>query len=268
MQNDEPMRRRYHVDLAGIQADAKKGPVRAAAFVGAVVKFIEAGIPSSIALPGKMKMLFLPDPLPINQRDDLAVELLHWVIGNALKELDQFTSLMLDRLWQVCELCKIARREVASDYVLTDISNQTSVSRKHRLVMEAANTFTGPIQNDQEYLATLSGARNCYAHNLGIVDERRAASGNMTVKWLKFVTLMEPDGHPPIYLDDIDLPWEAPAETNISMKIITFEKQFKLGERVTFTPEELMQICFLYQSIIDRCVLGVQDHMRASGIKI
>lgn len=244
-----------------------RGPLRAAAFLGLAERFLEGDLPRSLGIGGNMQIALLPDPVPDEMAAELGPEFRHWVISNSLRELDQFLSLMLDECWDMVEACRIVAGQRPPNYQWQRIDRQTNVAEKHRLVLEAAGRFAAPHLDDNEFLATLSNARNCISHNLGVVDARRAPSGSLTVRWLCFRTAIV-TSDAVYFMDDVELPFEVPGEEGgeVRLEVVIAEREFALGERIIVTPHELMQIALLYQMIVERVVGAMVEHAREAGV--
>jgi hypothetical protein len=149
--------RRLHFDFAGMQQRALVGVRRAAAFLGLSERYLEGEQPRSLTLASSLiTHQFLPDPIP----DDLAAELKSawraWIIGNAIRELDQFLSLFMDEAFDVVEQTRIVRGDAPLNHSWKRISGETNVAKKHQLVLRAANLFTDVHRMDYECLSSLS----------------------------------------------------------------------------------------------------------------
>lgn len=244
-----------------------RGPRRAAAFLGLTERFLEGELPRSLSLGGNMQIRMLPDPIPEDLAAELGSEFRHWIISNALRELDQFLSLMLDECWDLVEACRIVSGEQPANYQWRRIDIQTNVAAKHRRVLEAAGKYAPPHTDDNEYLETLSNARNCIAHNLGLVDQRRAPDGSMRMRWLHF-RIQIAQGNRVYNLDEIGLPFQLPGgeEGRVQVEVVVAEREFRLGERVAVSPRQLLQIALLYQMIIERLGVAISERAREAGV--
>ncbi|MBU6396057.1 MAG: hypothetical protein KGQ75_15915 [Sphingomonadales bacterium] len=149
-----------------------------------------------------------------------------------------------------------------------EISGITSTSRKFKKVISAAKEFSGQLALDHGYILTLSEARNCLAHNLGIIDERRAPEGTFSLKWLRIKVFATGEGAFDIELNGMEEPWEAVTPAQLMAQVVENEKVFKIGERFSISERELQEICILYIMMIDRSILAVERFMRSSGIEI
>lgn len=242
--------------------------MRAAAFLGLAERFLEGELPRSLSVDGNIQIRLLPDPISDELAAELVPEFRHWIISNALRELDQFLSLMLDECWDIIEACRIVVGEQPTNYVWQRIDMQTNVAIKHRRVLEATGKYAGPHIEDNAYLETLSNARNCISHNLGVVDARRAPNGSLTIRWLRFRTKIV-QGENVYFMDEVQLPFQLPGdeEGSVQLEVAVAERQYQLADRVTISPHELLQIALLYQMIIDRLVMAMQERAREAGVQ-
>jgi hypothetical protein len=262
---DQQRRRRVlNIDIGGMLQRAKTGVVRAAAFLGVSEHVLEQELPRSLNLGGSVQLQLLPDPIPDALAAEIKPAFRDWVVGNALRELDQFLSLMLDEAWDIAQAIKVFSGEHAKDHVWRRIHRTTNVAEKHRLVLETFGELTQQLADDNTCLASLSIARNALAHGLGIVTDERATDGAVTVKWIA-LQLQAKVGTRTIVLEE-NVPFEAPEHTDIVMAVVINERRFAVGEHVVFTPGELLEICLFYQMVMDRVALAAEAFGRAAGV--
>jgi hypothetical protein len=260
--------RHLQFDFVGLKQRALRGPKRAAAFLGMAERFLEGEFPSSLTVTGRnTRIALLPDPLPDDYAETLGPEFRHWIITNCLRELDQFLSLMLDECWDIIEACRIVSGERPANYEWHRIEDRTNVAAKHKMVLQEIGRFAAPHEEDNEFLVTLSDARNLISHNLGLVDARRAPDGTMRVRWLHLRSAIEAAGRTYI-LDEVEVPFAIPGDEGGTavIEFVAAEREFSLGERVTLTSHELMQIALHYEIMIERLTLVMVEHARQAGV--
>ncbi len=106
--------------------------------------------------------------------------------------------------------------------------------------------------HDQEarFLRSLGNARNCLAHDSGVVSANRLIEHDkMPVRWMgRDMVQAQPDGSKRIIpqdrpfiiqTGDVGLP--------VSVEDVVRERLYAEGERVEFSPTDLGEIIFLYQ---------------------
>lgn len=256
------------IDIAAAMRQAKTGTLRAAVFVGSILKWLEAGIPESVAVPGTFRLNVAPDPLPDFLRQQAAEELPQWAISNALTDLDLFFSVYIDTLWDGLYVARQRLGDFASPNDIKKISDITSSARKHKMLIQAIAPENADLLSDNGHLCALTEARNCIAHNFGVVDERRAPKGTFVLSWLDFRLVAMREGLPEVEIRPEDLPWETDVEATLAVRIVETKKAFSLGQRVMVNAQDLLLICFLYQAIIDRTGIALEGYLRNRGISL
>jgi hypothetical protein len=263
----QPRRRVLNIDIGGMLQRAKTGVVRPAAFLGVSEHVLKQELPRSLTLGGSVQLQLLPDPIPDALAAEIKPAFRDWVVGNALRELDQFVSLMLDEAWDIVQAIKVFTGEHPKDHIWRRIHRTTNVAEKHRLVLETFGDLTQALTDDNSCLASLSNARNALAHGLGIVTDERATDGALSVKWIA-LQLQAKVGTRTIVLNEENVPFDEPLdeEADLVMAVVIKERPFAVGEHVVFTPGELLEICLFYQMVMDRVALAVEAFGRAAGV--
>lgn len=240
-----------HVDLAGHERPMQEALRRATAFLGYAVNSTDGPPLRSVRLKAPIELsVGVPDPLPMEQRQIFQRDFRNWAIGQALIELDQSYQ-----------------RFVASSI---ETRNDLEQFRAHRTLCAAqkpnlANTWAvheqfyssgGPADqgrlDEAGYLRSLGNARNCLAHDSGSVTERRLTEGDtMPVRWPgrdMYQTLH--NGERQI------LPRERPIKirrkdvgTTLSVEQVVRERIYRTGDILVFSPTDLSEIIFFYQSL-------------------
>lgn len=255
-------------DLNGMQQRAYVGVRRAAAFLGLSERLLEGEFPTSLTLGRSIKRQFLPDPIPNELVPELRENWRTWVTGNALRELDQFLSLYLDEAYDITEQAKLVSGELPPHHVWQRIDRITNVAQKHRRVLEAANRFANAHAEDQICLTSMSAARNCLAHDLGVVTPKRATNGEMAVRWLALHTIIE-QGDRVVVLDDEDLPFATDpdgGDAHVLIRVDIAECRFGVGDHIVFSSDHLLGICLFYQIVIDRVAQALADYATECGV--
>lgn len=268
MNEKKQIMRELRFDLNAMRERACVGVRRAAAFLGLSERFMESDLPRSLTLGRNIKRQFLPDPYPDNDIPELRENWRAWIIGNALRELDQFLSLCLDEAYDMVQQAKLVSGENPPEHQWRRIDRQTNVAEKHKLVLEQAKRNAQVHIDDQSCLVSLSHARNCLSHDLGIVTPKRTANGELRVRWITIRTLIE-QGENVIDMDAVDFPFQLDPDGPdgvVVAKIEIAEKIFNVGDHIRFTPDELLSICLFYQLVIDRVSQAVQGYAEDCGV--
>lgn len=223
---------------------------RAAIFLGYAFHASEIVPLKSISLKTPIVLdVGVPDPIPPVDRKGYQTEFTQWAIGQGLIEIDQsyhrYVVSALDALADI------------DDFLM---SRSPPGPRKPNL----ANTWTvheqfyatlgqqSPERADESgYLRSLGNARNCLAHDSGIVAGRRMVDGNSTmlVRW---------PGRDIIIIDQIggrmvlqrEREYRVRAEdigSQLSVEEVVREHHYAEGDRIALSQTDLSEIIFFYQ---------------------
>jgi hypothetical protein len=99
----------------------------------------------------------------------------------------------------------------------------------------------------EEHVLTLNQARNCLVHRLGLVSQRDTKEHELfTIKWhaLRIVIIDSVTG------EETFVPQSEPTknESTVNLRIGPVEKQFRIGERIRLSPEELNYTMWTFHS--------------------
>lgn len=261
--------RRLTFDFAGMQGRAAIGVRRAAVFLGVAERFLEGDFPQSLSLGKNVIRQFVPDPYPPELLEQLRENWQAWIIGSALREVDQFLSLFLDEAYDLIQQAKIVSREQSPNFHWKGIEKQTNVADKHKIVISACDEFTGVHLEHYACIASLSNARNCLAHDRGIITQKRVNhAGVLVVQWLSLRTIIR-QGDREVDFETVEAPYATDPngpDAYVALRNDLMRKEFALGELIRFTPDELATICLFYQTIIESVTSQVQKYCRKSGV--
>lgn len=267
--NNNSLVRQLNFDLASMQLQACIGVRRAAVFLGVAERFLEGKFPTSLSLGKNVIRQFVPDPYPPELQDELRENWQAWIIGNALRELDQFLSLFLDEAYDMVQQAKIVSKEQPPNFQWKGIGRQTNVADKHKTVLSACGEFAGVHLEHHTCLASLSNARNCLAHDRGIVTPKRVnANGTLVIQWLSLRTIIK-QGESEIDFESVESPFATDPngpDAFIAIKNEIATREFAVWELIRFSSDELAAICFFYQTVIDLICSVVETHCRKCGV--
>lgn len=251
-----------NINLDQLKGVGMLGVNRASAFLGFGLSREGAPPPKSVALTAESNYQFLPDPLPEQLAQEIQAEFNVWLVANALMELDRHFSLYLDDVWRVTEWIKShpAPHRVGDE---KDIGGGTNASNKLKMVLSALEAD----DDISSHIWSISNARNCLAHALGVVTERHAKTeGKLVLRWSAV--------QPKIIVGDvvyiIDQPIENPIPTGegarVYLEMVTRERVWEMGEKVALNPRELHELCFFYVVAIDSVMEALHKKMNALGL--
>jgi hypothetical protein len=254
------------IDCGALHQIAKLGVRRAAAFLGIGLPITENYVPASLALVKHSMWRFFPEPVPELQAREAVWQFRSWLVGNALRELDAHFNRFLDEIWMKLELSKLHGMRVRSDHTVKPISNETNAAKKLQKVMQEL----GDPEADTSMLWSMSNARNCLTHNLGLVAPRYAQfEGALLIRWTGFETRIQQGEQyivvPPVIIDGLQAP-DPKQEADLVMVIVERERRFAVGERVELAPGELHEICIYYSRLADKVMETFTSNLATRGI--
>jgi len=254
------------IDNDKLREIAKLGVRRAAAFLGVGLPVTENYIPASLALAQDSMWRFFAEPLPEQLGREAVREFRSWLVGNALRELDSHFSRFLDETWAMLAWSKLHGTIVSSAHTVKQISNETNAAKKLGMLMREL----GDAEPDTSMLWSMSNARNCLTHNLGVVAPRHANSdGALLIRWSAFETrIQQGDQHivvPPVIIGGLQAP-DPSQEADLVMVIVEREKRFAVGEKIELKPGELHEICIYYSRLTDKVMERFAGDLASRGI--
>jgi hypothetical protein len=253
------------IDFAKLREIARKGVSRAAAFLSVGLSVTENYVPASLALEKDSMWRFFPEPVPEQIGKEAVREFRFWLVGNALRELDLHFSLFLDSTWAMLAWSKLHRTRVSSAYTVKQISGETNAAKKFSMLMREL----GDAKPDTSMLWSLSNARNCLTHNVGVVIPRYANSDQtLLIRWIGFEARLQQGEQyivmPPV-MDMLQAP-DPSKEADVVLAVVEREKRFAAGEKIELTPGELHEICFYYLRLTDQVMERFSADLAARGI--
>jgi hypothetical protein len=209
---------------------------------------------------------FFPEPVPEQLGKEAVREFRSWLVGNALRELDSHFSRFLDETWTMLALSKLHGKRVSTAHIVKQISDETNAAKKLSMVMREL----GDAQPDTSMLWSMSNARNCLTHNLGVVAPRYAKSdGALLMRWTAFETRIQQGDQyvvvPPVIIDGLQAP-DPSQEANLVMVIVERERRFAVAEKIELTPGDLHEICIYYSRLADKVTERFTADLAARGI--
>jgi len=246
---------------------ARRGVRRASAFMAVGLQALAHDSLVSATLPSSMRYGFLPDPLPDALAAAVADEYSAWLVGNGLRELDQYFGLFADRVWWTICAGELHGKIVASDHVIGGkFHANTNVSRKIAQIVERI----GDAGIHSEYFDGFSRARNSLGHAAGQVRERDTIDGGgLTLRWLALQTMLSQNGIEVPFLGEspsAEIPDPGGDEVSIIAKITERTKTFSVGEQIRLSPFDLSEICFFYNQQAVTLVTHLKSWPLAQGI--
>jgi len=252
------------IDLSAANKIAEIGIRRAAAFLKISQKLEWNAVPEHLALDGGIDYGFFPQFIDEEARKNIHAEYQAWVLGAALKEIDQHFSLFLDAVWNNLELSDWHGKKVHSSELVPNDERFASDTNSARKLEKIATRIGSDFSS--KHIDSLSRARNLLTHGIGQVRRRDLnVDGALAITWLG-LDLIADDGDQKIIVNDHPLnthPLHLPHGAELTLKFTERTKLISLGHLLRFSERELAEICFYYQSVIDKLLKDTSGYLLA-----
>lgn len=243
-----------NIDFNVLAESGRLGSRRAAAFIGMGQKaWTDETIKSaSVETPFSIKLL--PDPMP----DDLAREVRSnfrlWVIGNAITEVVQGLSRFADGIFEIAAVVPYHNQPMPQDVLDRIRQCQVDTNLHSKLERAKALGLKSPLL---EHTDGWVRARNALAHNNGVVRGRDFSPGTeaLTVNWGQFELSI--DGNK---IENI-IGHRVEKDAMLGFTWVNGGKDFKLGQEISFSEQEILNICLTAFVSIDATVLDLQKYV-------
>lgn len=255
------------LDLNQTLEIARLGVRRASAFMAVGLTALSEGPPTSATLPSSMRFGFLPDPLPEPLAVTVSDEYRAWLVGNGLRELDQYFGHFADKVWWTICVGELHGKLVDYDHVIGgNFHANTNVSRKVGQIIQRI----GGLGIHGECFDGFSRARNSLGHGAGHVRERDTGpDAELKLRWFAPQALLEQDGVEVPFLGEspsAEIPNPGGAEVSISIKIVERSKSFPVGGPIRLSPFDLSEICFFYNQQAAALIAHLKAWLLDQGI--
>lgn len=192
---------------------------------------------------------FLPPNLSSEQINEFKKHFALWIIACGFRELLEHYAMFLDHVHEACLLVAISNKRFTQEYTQKQhkqfVRNFGIPSKQNKL----EELFSIKPDN-AECIKQLYAVRNALTHDLGIVTQERCGDENtMNVTWRAFDTIAkgQVSGIETNLIDLIGCKTEEPIE--ILAKFPLRQKAFPVGSVISFTQQDLWEICFFFSSI-------------------
>jgi hypothetical protein len=273
----EPLR--VDISLDRIRETVNIGARRAALFMGLGLNAVARDDFTDYKLhaipvkdPDGVSMEFLPDAAPPELLRTFKSEFSAWLVGAALQELLEHLAAALDMTHHAA-LFVLSQKDRPAFTRLTsepDAMHNNFVQRKGVAEkMQALRERFEIASPNEERVASLYRARNCLAHGLGHVTAKAANEDDaLVVRWLGLV--MEGVGDESKQVFTLSQLKAAPLKESamLRLRVVEVTRRFPVGERITFTHDELSQIChFVVNMVTGTIVQSAIAYMAKHGIE-
>lgn len=250
-----------HIDFKKLLEVAYVGVRRAAGFMTLGLRAATDPSITSLNLVSNFSLRFFPEDPGESVIRETQRHYSEWIIGNGLRELEQYFSAFVDELYLV--LCLIDSNQKAVAF--GDISKRskrfnddTNLASKLDRIAAEFNVRSSCA----EHFSNISRARNVLTHNLGIVSERHQNSPNGFRMTWRSMDMRVGD-------KVISQPFESfrvEKDEVIALVVVDRERTFPVGTSFTLTSHDLSEICMMFSTQASELVNAAQAQAVASGI--
>ena len=249
------MVRQLNLNFAVLAETGQRGVRRAAAFIGMAQKAWTDETITSATIDAPFRLQLLPDPMPKELADDVRSNFRTWVIGAAIAEIVQWLGRFADDFHEIATLAEYNGKQVPEDVPnrVRKCRTDTNLHSKLQRIVDVSKLELSLMEHTEGW--TL--ARNCLAHNHGVVRERDLTPGTglLRVRWKHFEFSI--DGKT---IDNI-IGHHVEAGGVLGFRLVTTSKDFQVGEVISFSEQEILSICFTAHLQIDGCVKALEQYV-------
>ena len=263
------MTNKININLNQIKEISLNGIRRTSVFLGFGVNAARSSENKEFQLTDETPFRFIPEDLDKDKIDHFKEHFEHWIVCCGLRELIETFSVFLCSIYKVCLLTWIHknRGQIKSpekslkSFEWKGVEKQLK-SLRHKFSVETPK---------ESYIRTINQIRNCLTHRRGIVGNEDL-KGNRSLKtiWWSLDPFIEiPSGEiismaPPYPKEGIFLKDGG----KFSVKVVEREREFKKGEVIRLSPNDLSEIIFLMTMVTDEISLSTFHFLKKSGIDI
>lgn len=236
----------YHIDFDLISNIVTTGVRRAAVFMGLGINAATNEDFSDYDLSRMTMLTFVPKAdraTTLHYKEEFG----RWIVTCGIRDLVETYALYMDRLVEACLLMCCSKGLFKEEDTIKIKKDFIRVGIREKYTR--LEDMFGIISPGKDCINTISIARNCLVHRLGVVGDIDCDSrGELNIEWMAFdVSVMTKKGEKillelPIPSEGIRLESEGHIITEYVKRSLTFER----GNQVIFSPKELSEICHFF----------------------
>lgn len=256
-----------NIDFDRLRDIALKGIRRTAVFLGLGVNAARNPKFSDYELSQITQIQLVPSNADENTIKNYKSAFENWIISCGLRELIETFAVFLEGIHKSCLLMATNKGKIDATKAnkICPAFERKGIEDKLKKLENQFGVQTGK----KDYLISINRIRNCLTHRRGIVGVADMQDeGSLKLKWWGMELFIEtPSGEtislqPPlpeegIFLKDGGI---------VSVKIVDRVKEYKLGEVISLSPNDLAEICFLTQLATDEILKSAFEYAKALGI--
>ena len=251
-------------DPAALMGIVNVGLARSAAFLGVGLIPTAGEPPTSVRLKGFIPLGLLPDPLPEDFRATLLPNYTAWLTGAVLREIEQHFNVFLDHAAEVVGWTQVAGTLVDSGFKPKVNTTDTNSGGK----LERLEDRLGLDHPFVPYFASLSFARNCLTHGLGIVRERDAGGAEaLTLRWPALeMRIVQEEGSVTLTQD---MEWAQAVDPSKPARAVVHYVERTIvtpvGQQLIIAPHDVNEMIFTYHRAAFRLVEAIKAVVAAKA---
>jgi hypothetical protein len=253
------------VDFSRIQQIAMSGVRRTALFLGLGISAANHPALKEYQLWQESPLQFLPPKIDEETLANFKHEFSSWVVACGFRELIETFCVFLDGIYAACLVMSANKAPMT----VKDYEKRVKRFRYLGLDRKISELKAGfdVATSKSEHIVTIGRARNCLTHRLGIVGDDDCSDGEeLMVSWVGLdVYAEDPSGKTtplhPMPPGGVLLAAGGSVKAKYSDRLRTFRK----GTRITFTPNELFEICLSVSDSTGEVTKSAQAYSKKMG---
>lgn len=195
-------------------------------------------------------------------------EFKQWVVLCGLREIVEAFNLFLDRVAEVCCLIAVSKGELKHDEMEKKINQvrNKGLPGKHRELEQCFDVSTQYIGD----LISISKARDCLAHNMGIVTKQHVDdSGKMVLTWHGAIDCVLRDVHGNCHVLGFDTQQAITLESpSLYLESVQRQKEYASGQVLDLSAQDVAELCTCARLASMQIVKKVYAYATKIGIKV
>lgn len=257
------------IDFDRVMDIALRGIRRTSVFMGLGVNAARDDRLKEYHLPDLMMFRVMPDSVDDQTLAGFKSTFHQWIISNGLRELIETFATFLDQVYKICLLIAESKGKVSDK---ERIACGRDFEKKG--VEDKLNSLRGKFSIftiREKYFSSINKARNCITHRQGKVGPKDLKDQNtFRLVWLGMELYAETTSGkrhslmPPFPKDNVILE----SGDRVMVSVVDRVKEYKLGETVTFSPNDIGEICLLFHLATDDITKSALEYAKNMGIEI
>jgi hypothetical protein len=243
------------IDFSLMVQPALLGITRAWVFMGLGVNAALDPDYDKFSLPDVPYIQLLPDNLPNDTVEGIKREFAVWIVSNGLRELIETWDVFLDRLYHAAlsgEYWQQSRHapSLSPDSFTKRANAFPRKGTSEKLVM-LRDQFGISLQFQPE-IESIKQARNCLTHRMGVVGPEDVDTGGLLMVCWRSPELFGRNEDGSEFVPSLgSFPIDFPPGSGVMFRNAPRTKIGSIGDRLTFTPAELKEICYTFRIAVE-----------------